>query len=75
MARKEMFDFACRRMKIQEDTFYTTRQREWDRFRSATVNGQKKKERERKFLVPVSRVRHQSDLNIIIHYDLVIVLS
>ena len=44
VARKEMFDFDSRKMKIQEDTFYTARQREWDRFRPATANEQKKKE-------------------------------
>ena len=43
MANKEMFGFVCRKMKIQEDTFYTTRQRERDQFHPATVNGQKKK--------------------------------
>ena len=57
MANKEMFGFVCRKIKIQEDTFYTTRQRERDQFHPATVNGQKK-ERERHHLLPVFSVCH-----------------
>lgn len=44
MVRRQMFDFVCRKMKIQEDTFYTTKQRDWDQFRRATANEQKKKD-------------------------------
>ena len=40
MANKEMFDFVCRKIKIQADTFYTARRRGLDQFQPATANGQ-----------------------------------
>ena len=40
MATKEMFDFVCREIKIQADTFYTTRRRELDQCQPATANWQ-----------------------------------
>ena len=45
IVHKVMFHFVYRQLKIQEDTFYTTIEREWDQLQPATANGHAKKKR------------------------------
>ena len=52
MANKEMFDFVCRKIKIQADTFYRTRRRGLHQSQPVTVNEQNGK-RPHKPKVPV----------------------